>query len=148
MTLEEAYEFFDFNIAVRSCRRIYSNLYVRGIKIFLKELWILRKTSMTLSHRYCHWRQRMKISQRRLKTNLLSRWMRIYQCLNKLKRNHEVLDIGCEKIWRQIMELQEFLDKVGEGCRRYMYLLMKKVMPICDDYIVALHFFDTWMEEG
>ena len=44
------------------------------------------------------------------------------------------------------MELQEFLDKVGEGCRRYMYLLDEEGDAECDDYIVALHFFDTWIE--
>ena len=45
------------------------------------------------------------------------------------------------------METQEAVEKVREGCLRYMYLIDEEGQCAeSDEYVVALHFFDTYME--
>ena len=41
----------------------------------------------------------------------------------------------------------EVFEKVREGCERYMYRLDNEGNPECDDYIVALAFFEDYLEE-
>ena len=45
------------------------------------------------------------------------------------------------------MPLGETLEKVREGCQRYMYRLDNEGNPECDDYIVALAFFEDYIEQ-
>ena len=45
------------------------------------------------------------------------------------------------------MSFGEALIKVREWCEMYMYQLDNDGNAECDDYIVALHFFDTYLEE-
>jgi|TARA_B110000495_G_scaffold7291_1_gene5361 hypothetical protein len=45
------------------------------------------------------------------------------------------------------METIEAIEKVRDGCLRYMHLIDE--LGQCresDEYVVALHFFDTYME--
>ena len=45
------------------------------------------------------------------------------------------------------MPLDEVFEKVREGCERYMYLIDEEGQCAeSDEYVVALHFFDTYME--
>jgi len=45
------------------------------------------------------------------------------------------------------MDLIEAIEKVREGCLRYMYLIDEEGQCAeADDYVVALHFFDTYVE--
>ena len=52
-----------------------------------------------------------------------------------------------EDIRNDPMPLGETLEKVREGCQRYMYRLDNEGNPECDDYIVALAFFEDYLEE-
>ena len=45
------------------------------------------------------------------------------------------------------MTLGETLEKVREGCQGYMYRLDNEGNPECDDYIVALAFFEDYIEK-
>ena len=46
------------------------------------------------------------------------------------------------------MPLGETLEKVREGCQRYMYLLDEQGhSEESDDYVVALAFFEDYLEE-
>ena len=45
------------------------------------------------------------------------------------------------------MPLGEILEKVREGCQGYMYRLDNEGNPECDDYIVALAFFEDYLEK-
>ena len=46
------------------------------------------------------------------------------------------------------MPLGEALMKVREGCERYMYLIDEEGQCAeSDEYVIALHFFDTYLEE-
>ena len=46
------------------------------------------------------------------------------------------------------MSFGEALKKVREGCERYMYLIDEEGQCTeSDEYVVALHFFDTYLEE-
>jgi|TARA_B110001454_G_scaffold51991_1_gene50884 hypothetical protein len=38
-------------------------------------------------------------------------------------------------------------EKVREGCQGYMYRLDNEGNPECDDYIVALAFFEDYIEQ-
>ena len=44
------------------------------------------------------------------------------------------------------MPLDEVFAKVREGCEMHMNQLDNEGNPECDDYIVALAFFDDYME--
>ena len=41
----------------------------------------------------------------------------------------------------------EVFEKVREGCQSHMYYLDNEGNPECDDYIVALAFFEDYIEE-
>ena len=41
----------------------------------------------------------------------------------------------------------EVFEKVREGCQSHMYYLDNEGNPECDDYIVALAFFEDYLEE-
>ena len=45
------------------------------------------------------------------------------------------------------MNKLEIFEKVREGCQGYMYRLDNEGNPECDDYIVALAFFEDYIEE-
>ena len=45
------------------------------------------------------------------------------------------------------MNKLEVFEKVREGCQSHMYYLDNEGNPECDDYIVALAFFEDYIEE-
>lgn len=52
------------------------------------------------------------------------------------------------KIRNDPMPFSEAIDKVREGCERYMYLIDEEGQCAeSDEYVVALHFFDTYLKE-